>query len=64
MPTVPWQLVTVDRQENGVHLSASSSGCRHPRGVRVTESDSSIRITVTGTGGSEPCGMQHVTLIG
>lgn len=64
VPTVPWQLVRVDRQENRVYLTASSSGCSQPRGVRVTESDSSIRITVTGTGGSEPCSMQYVTLIG
>jgi hypothetical protein len=64
VPTVPWQLVRVDRQENGIYLSASTNGCSHPKGVRVTESGSSIHITVTGTGDSEPCSMQYVTLIG
>ncbi|WP_258802367.1 hypothetical protein [Pseudarthrobacter sp. NS4] len=64
MPTVPWQLVRVDRQENRVYLSASTTGCSHPKGVRATESGSSIHITVTGTGESEPCSMRHVTLIG
>lgn len=63
-PTMPWQLVRVDRQENWVYLSASTTGCSHPRKVRVTESGTSIRITVTGTGGSEPCSMQYETLIG
>lgn len=64
VPTVPWQLVRVDRQENRIYLSASTTGCSHPNTVRVAESDSSIRITVTGTGGAEPCRMQYVTLIG
>jgi hypothetical protein len=63
-PTVPWQLVSVDRQENRIYLSASSSGCSHPNTVRVTETASSILITITGTGGGDPCSMQYVTLIG
>jgi len=63
-PTVPWQLVRVDRQENRIHLSASTAGCSHPNTVRVTETASSIQITVTGTGGGDPCSMQYVTLIG
>ncbi|MCQ6272838.1 hypothetical protein M8J71_20480 [Pseudarthrobacter sp. R1] len=62
--TVPWQLVRVDRQENRIYLSASSSGCSHPNTVRVTETASSIQVTVTGTGGGDPCSMQYVTLIG
>lgn len=63
-PTVPWQLIKIDRQENRIHLSASSSGCSHPNTVRVTETASSIQISVTGTGGGDPCSMQYVTLIG
>jgi hypothetical protein len=63
-PTVPWQLVRVDRQENRIYLSASSSGCSHPNKVRVTETAASIQVTVTGTGGGDPCSMQYVTLIG
>jgi hypothetical protein len=63
-PTVPWQLVRVDRQENRIYLSASTAGCSHPNTVRVTETASSIEITVTGTGGGDPCGMQYVTLMG
>lgn len=57
-PTVPWQLIRVDHQENRIYLSASTTGCTAPEKVRVTESVSSIRITVTGTSGSEPCTMQ------
>jgi hypothetical protein len=63
-PTLPWQLVRVDRQENRIYLSASSSGCSHPNSVKVTETASSIQVTVTGTGGGDPCSMQYVTLIG
>ena len=63
-PTVPWQLIKVDPQENRIYLSASSSGCSHPRKVRVTETAASIEITVTGTGGGEPCSMQYETLTG
>lgn len=61
---MPWQLIRVDREENRIYLSASTSGCSKPETVRVTESTSSIQLTVTGTGGSEPCSMQYVTLIG
>lgn len=64
VPTVPWQLIRVDRQENRIYLSASTTGCSHPNTVRVTETASSIQITVTGTGGGDPCSMQYVTLIG
>jgi hypothetical protein len=63
-PTVPWQLIKVDPQENRIYLVASSSGCSHPNTVRVTETASSIQITVTGTGNGNPCSMQYVTLIG
>lgn len=63
-PTVPWQLVRVDRQENRVYLTASNVGCHHPKRVKVTETASSVHIKVTGTGGGDPCSMQHVTLIG
>ena len=63
-PAVPWQLIRVDREENRIYLSASTSGCSKPETVRVTESASSIQLTVTGTSGSEPCSMQYVTLIG
>lgn len=62
--TVPWQLIEVDRQENGVYLSASTTECRTPDKVRVSESASEIRITVTASSGKEPCTMQYVTLIG
>jgi hypothetical protein len=63
-PTVPWQLIKVDPQENRIYLSASSSGCSHPRKVRVTETAASIQITVTGAGGGDPCSMQYETLMG
>ena len=63
-PIVSWELIKVDPQENRVYLSASTAGCTNPEKVRVTETASSIQITVTGTSGSEPCTMQYVTLIG
>jgi hypothetical protein len=63
-PTVPWQLMKVDRHENRIHLSASTSGCSHPKTVRVTETPSTVQVTVTGTGDTEPCSMQYITLIG
>lgn len=62
--TVPWHLVRVDHQENRIYLSASSAGCTTPEKVRLTESDSSITITVTGPSTSEPCTAQHLTLLG
>jgi hypothetical protein len=61
--TVPWELIKVDRQENRVYLSASTTECRNPDKVRVSESASEIRITVTSRG-KEPCTMQYLTLIG
>jgi hypothetical protein len=57
-------LVRVDRHENRIYVSASNTGCSHPNTVRVTETASSIQIAVTGTGGGDPCSMQHVTLVG
>jgi hypothetical protein len=62
--TVPWHLIKVDLQENRIYLSASSKGCITPNKVRLTETDTSIEITVTGLNGREPCTMQHVTLLG
>ncbi len=61
--TVPWQPIEVDRQENKVYLSACTTECRNPDTVRVSESASEIRITVTSRG-KEPCTMQYLTLIG
>lgn len=63
-PTVPWHLVRVDRNENRVYLSASTSGCSQPKTVRVSETPSIVRVTVTGTGDTNPCSMQYMTLIG
>jgi hypothetical protein len=62
--TVPWHLIRVDHQENRIYLSASSAGCTTPEKVRLTESDSSITITVTGPSTGEPCTAQHLTLLG
>jgi hypothetical protein len=62
--TVPWHLLRVDHQENRIYLSASSAGCSTPEKVRLTESPATIAITVTGTGGSGPCTMQSLTLVG
>ena len=62
--TVPWHLIRVDLKENRVYLSASSVDCTTPKKVRLTESASEIQISVTGQRASEPCTMQHVTLVG
>jgi hypothetical protein len=63
-PTVPWHLIRVDHQENRIYLSASSAGCTTPEKVRLTESTSSITITVTAQAPGEPCTAQHLTLVG
>lgn len=54
----------MDKQENRIYLSAASTGCLTPNRVRLTETDSSIEITVTGLNCGEPCTMQHVALLG
>lgn len=63
-PTVPWQLVKLDRDENRIYLSASTSGCSQPKTVRVSETPESVQVSVTGTGDAGPCSMQYTTLIG
>jgi hypothetical protein len=63
-PTVPWQLMKVDPQENRIYLSASTSGCSHPKTVRVSETPTTVQVTVTGIGDTEPCSMKYITLIG
>ena len=62
--TVPWHLIRVDLKENRVYLSASSVDCTTPEKVRLTQSASEIKISVTGQHAGEPCSAQHVTLVG
>lgn len=62
--TVPWHLIRVDLTENRVYLSASSVDCTTPEKVRLTESASEIKISVTGRRASEPCTAKQVTLVG
>ena len=61
--TVPWHLIRVDLKDNRVYLSASSVDCTTPENVRLTESASEIKISVTGRRASESCTMKHVTLV-
>lgn len=62
--TVPWHLIRVDLNENRIYLSASSVGCTTPEKVRLSESASEIRISVTGPSASGPCTAQSITLVG
>jgi hypothetical protein len=62
--TVPWHLIRADLNENRVYISASSFDCTTPEKVRLTESASEIKISVTGERASEPCTAKQVTLVG
>ncbi|MCX6497837.1 MAG: hypothetical protein NTU93_03420 [Arthrobacter sp.] len=62
--TLPWHLIRVDLKENRVYLSSSSEGCTTPEKVRLTESASEIKISVTGPRGGEPCTARSLTLVG
>jgi hypothetical protein len=62
--TVPWHLIRVDLKENRVYLAASSFDCTIPEKVRLTESASQIKISVTGRRTGQPCSANQVTLLG
>lgn len=62
--TLPWHLIRLDLNENRVYLSASSVMCTTPEKVRLIETASEIKISVTGTRRSEPCTAQSITLVG
>lgn len=63
---VPWILGKVDSQANRIYLSSSSAStdCKTPWRALVTETSTSITISVVAKSGQEPCTAEKKTLVG